>query len=223
MAILSLGKGDMMQTKVFGLLALVIWCSGCTTLVADKPKSEPRQAKKQSPSILVGTTPEGMTRYHGGGETVGKDSLTVFAVADHTRLQIGSGETLAHVDLDDYARLRLIRGLRSTLALCESARQGTVKGGKEVKVIDRILGHSGYSADSRGLLELAFSAITLPDGNISCADILELKKARGSPENPQHENFAAIHAIALSSLPQLIDLLEKAPNVGKPPPRSQGP
>jgi len=209
--------GDLMRIRWGGLLVLVLVCSGCATAGTEESKSPSRRAIGEARPVIVGTAPGGSTRYHGAGEIVGKDTLAVYAVEGHTRLQIGYGEKLSHIDMDDSARLRLIQGLRKTFPLCDSAQKGLIKG---VTVIDTILGSSGYSADSRGLLELAFSAITLPDGSISCADILALKES-GDPIGKQKaDDYAAIHALAFSALPHLIDVLERTPNPGNTPSQS---
>ena len=59
--------------------------------------------------------------------------------------------------------------------------------------------------------------LALPDGSLSCADILALKKSAGPADNQQAEDYAAIHAIAFSALPHLIDVLESAPHLGQEP------
>jgi hypothetical protein len=209
--------GGLMRMRWGGLLVLVLLCSGCATAGTDESKSLSRRASGEARPVIVGTAPGGSTRYHGAGEIVGKDTLSVFAVEGHTRLQIGYGEKLSQIDLDDSARLRLIEGLRKTFPICDSAKKGEIKG---VTVIDTILGSSGYSADSRGLLELAFSAIVLPDGSISCADILALKKSGDPSEKQKADDYAAIHALAFSALPHLIDVLERIPSLGKMPSQS---
>jgi len=111
-----------------GLLVLVLLCSGCATAGTDESKSLSRRASGEARPVIVGTAPGGSTRYHGAGEIVGKDTLSVFAVEGHTRLQIGYGEKLSQIDLDDSARLRLIEGLRKTFPICDSAKKGEIKG-----------------------------------------------------------------------------------------------
>ena len=203
-----------MRIRLVSLLALSMWCSGCATVATEAPKASTRAVHGATKPIIVGTAPGGSTRYQGAGEIVGKDTLAVFAVDGSTRLQIGYGKRFAHIDLDDSARRKLIEGLKRTFTLCESAKNGTLKGITEV---DKVLGSPGYSIESRGLLEIAFSAIALPDGNVSCADILALKKSAGPADNQQAEDYAAIHAIAISALPHLIDVLESAPHLGQAP------
>jgi hypothetical protein len=208
-----------MRIRLVSLLVLSMWCSGCATVATEAPKASTRAVPGETKPIMVGTAPGGSTRYQGAGEIVGKDTVAVFTVDGYTRLQIGYGKQFAHIDLDDSARRKLIEGLRRTFTLCESAKNGTLKGITEV---DKVLGSPGYSIESRGLLEIAFSAIVLPDGSISCADILALKKSASPAENQQAEDYAAIHAIAFSALPHLIDVLERAPHLAPAPTAAQG-
>jgi hypothetical protein len=208
-----------MRSWLVSLLVLSMWCSGCATVATEAPKTSTRSVHEETKPIIVGTAPGGSTRYQGAGEIVGKDTLAVFAVEGHTRLQIGYDKRIAHIDLDEPARLKLIRALRKTVTLCDAAKKGTLRGITEV---DKVMGHSGYSADSRGLLEIAFSAIVLADGSLSCADILALKKPASPSANQQMDDYAAIHAIAFSALPHLIEVLESAPSSGQAPTPSQG-
>ncbi len=198
-----------MRARLVILVALTVWCCGCATMVSEDATPGQRQADAARRPVIIGTAPGGSTRYHGAGQIVENDNLTVLAVDGRTRLQIGYGKQAAYIDLDDAARLRLAGDLRNTLALCDSAKQGSVKG---VVIIDSILGQSGYTAASRGLLEIAFSVMVLKDGGISCADILALKKSEGPVESQQASDFTVVHAVAFASLLHLIDVLEQAPN-----------